>query len=262
MANNNFRTFIPVMEDTRNFIKTLDDKVAEMRIINSTEHKINPRKTYIILLDVETISVSPKLTYDISWCIMDKEGTIYRKRGYAIRDVFNDMKTMSEAYYYKKYSKYVEMLAKGFYELKNLTTVIDIMNKDMKDFNVKIATAYNSSFDFGALDFTLKHFNVTKKIEFPKVKHCVWSYAVDTLMNRPTYREFAKKYNMITASGKYYSTSAESCYKYLTNNHTFIEEHVGLFDCEIEAMILAYAYRQRVAGNKFADPKCWNKLKI
>ena len=44
---------------------------------------------------------------------------------------------------------------------------------------------------------------------------------------------------MLTASGTYFKTSAESTYRYLMNKYDFDEAHTALEDAEIESFILS-----------------------
>ena len=45
--------------------------------------KIDHRRNYIVMLDTETANdLECPLTYDIGWAIIDKWGTVYRKRSF------------------------------------------------------------------------------------------------------------------------------------------------------------------------------------
>ena len=53
----------------------------------------------------------------------------------------------------------------------------------------------------------------------------------------------------ITASGKYYKTSAETCYRFFKGNDDFIESHTAIDDTEIESEIFTEILRR--TKNKF-----------
>ena len=53
----------------------------------------------------------------------------------------------------------------------------------------------------------------------------------------PDYKKFCESNEYYTESGNY-STTAETVYRFLTNNTEFIEEHTALADAEIELDIL------------------------
>ena len=56
-------------------------------------------------------------------------------------------------------------------------------------------------------------------------------------------RQFHDK-KIFTDSGKFLKGTAEAMYKYMIQDFNFIEEHMGIYDCEIEVDILARCYRQ------------------
>ena len=75
--------------------------------------KIDKRKKYVMVLDVETTNnimekgcPNDGLVYDIGFVVCDKQGNIYCKRSFAIKEIFDWKELMSTAYYYKKLPKY------------------------------------------------------------------------------------------------------------------------------------------------------------
>ena len=52
-------------------------------------------------------------------------------------------------------------------------------------------------------------------------------------------------------------TSAENCYKFLTNSIDFVESHTGLEDVEIEVAIMAECYKKHKKMSKKINPACW-----
>lgn len=246
------------MEFNKRKLAVLREKI---KTVNETEFKIHDKKKLYMVVDVETIGVAERLCYDISWAICDKDGNKYAVRSYLVREVFNDMPTMEKAYYFKKYPKYIELLDQGVYTLKNASTIVDLMNADIEKFKPTIFTAYNSKFDLGALFYTFGRLN-SGFVNLPETKECIWAYATNVLMDRWSYRKFAKRHDLKTASGKFWSSNAENCYKYITDNPTFEEEHIGLFDILIEMKILAYCNRQRTKCDKTPSSMCWRIMKI
>ena len=132
--------------------------------INSTEYEVNKRKKYYILVDVEKVGLgSQAIPYDISWSIVDKQGNVYRSKAYCVREVFNDTNRMMSAYYWSKYSKYLEMLSVGLYKIEFAHNIIKEMNEDMAHFNVDIFTAYNSNFDRKAIVNLIEELGIDRK---------------------------------------------------------------------------------------------------
>ena len=68
--------------------------------------------------------------------------------------------------------------------------------------------------------------------------------ACEHILNCDKYREQAQENNWYSASGKYYSTTAENCYRFLNNNFDFEESHTAIDDCEIETEIFAEIFKK------------------
>ena len=63
-------------------------------------------------------------------------------------------------------------------------------------------------------------------------------------MDSDEYRDFAFDEGLLTDSGKYYKTSAEVAYRFISHNRDFEEAHTALDDAEIESEILASIIRK------------------
>ena len=72
----------------------------------------------------------------------------------------------------------------------------------------------------------------------------IWALACEYIMDSDEYRDFAWDEGWITDSGKYYKTSAEVAYRFLSRNREFVEAHTALDDAEIESEILASIIRK------------------
>lgn len=262
-------TFEEVAENyaqTKRFLRDLQSFKKELDEVNNTVHKMDRRRKYYCLVDVETIGTDSKICYDISWIIIDSKGETILARGYVVREVFCYMSLMSKAYYFKKFSKYSELIAQNVYQIKDLETVINQLNEDMRKWNVSVFTAYNSKFDISALNMTLEELHCQVKLEYPQEIECVWNRAVNTFMQDKDYREFCLKYGLLSPSKKYWQTSAEACYKYLKQNGDIEEEHLGLFDCfmhEREILRACLQSNKRLKKeDKMPSAMVWKKLKL
>ena len=67
----------------------------------------------------------------------------------------------------------------------------------------------------------------------------VWGMACDRLLNKNAYKEMCFEGSMLTNSGDYFKTSAETAYRYLREQYDFEEAHTALADAEIESFILS-----------------------
>lgn len=250
---------------SKDFIKVLGELKRKIDEVNKNTPQLNRRKKYLMLVDVETIGVNDKSCYDISYVITDMQGNIQKIRAYCVREVSTEMQTMSDAYYWSKFPKYLELLNQGIYKIKNLNTIIKQMISDIANFNVSILTAYNSLFDVGAIKYTCEKYNV-EMLDYQALgleHECLWEQATNTIMNKPRYRKFAKDNNLKTASGKYWSSTAESCYKYMINNLNLNEEHIGLYDILFHELEILKRCNQS-HSRRMAKPnsQTWRKMKI
>lgn len=149
--------------------------------------------------------------------------------------VLNNLK-MESAFYGKAKKEYYREL------LKSPDTIIcyteqeaeQVFSKWLADNHVDVVSAHNSGFDFCK---TFVGFCV-KNMEFVDIMYAFY----DTIGQ---YRKF----NKFCAENGYYTDkkncqmTAEVCYRFITNDTSFIEEHTALADCEIEAEILRAVWK-------------------
>ena len=222
----------------------------------NTVKKIDRRIKYRIVLDTETCpmdkdfeGVSPynMMMYDCGWAVVDKRGTVYRKRSYINAEVFLEEKElMNSAYYAEKIPKYWEEIKKGERILTTFYNIRKALLEDIEEFEVEEIYAHNMRFDYGTLNNTQRWLSKSKyRYFFPKdVVICdTLKMARDVILKMPTYRKFCEKHELLTSNGRL-SASAENLYRFITKDPTFVESHTGLEDVMIEKEILAYCYKQ------------------
>lgn len=225
------------------------------------ETKIDHRKSYFVVLDVETANmVDDPLCYDVGFAVCDKKGNIYESYSYLTYDIFClEKDLMKTAYYSKKIPMYEEGIKKGIFRIANLTTIRWKIKDLMDKYNTNIVAAYNAYFDRNALNSTLRY--ITKSeyrwfLPYGTKVYCIWSMACQTIFQQKSFVKFAVDNNLISKSGNI-RTSAEVAYAYITNNPEFEENHTGLKDVEIEAKIMAKCFRQHKKMKKTIDRWCW-----
>ena len=223
--------------------------------------KIDKRKKYIMVLDVETtnnvmLKGAPNdgLVYDIGFTIIDKKGNVYAKRSFAIQEIFDWKELMSTAYYYKKLPKYYEKLKNNQMEKITIWNARKRIKKAIEYFNIKEVWAYNASFDYTTLNNTVRYLSGSGCRWFLPygVQVCdIWSVACQVLGNQKTFQWE----NVRNANGNLV-TNAERMFGYC-EQIDFEEEHTGLADALVESQILARC----LASNKKIDKKinraCW-----
>lgn len=214
-----------------------------------------------LVIDTETCnSIEQPFPYDIGYAICDRYGNIYEKKSFVVAEVFLDMAdVMTSAYYAEKIPNYWDDIKNGSRTLRTFRNIRAEIHSDMKKYNVKKVGAYNMGFDKKALNNLTRY--VTKSwmrwfFPFGTEYFCIWNMACQTLMNRATYIKFAEKNGLISPSNNL-MTSAEACYKYVTKNIDFKEEHTGLEDVLIEVQILKECYRQHKKMDTNINSNCW-----
>lgn len=217
-----------------------------------------------IVLDTETANkVEQPLPYDIGWAIVDRNGNIYAQRSYIVKEVFCGMRdVMASAYYAEKIPNYEEDIKNGSRLVKGFWEIRRHLLKDMKEYHIKKVGAYNMNFDKRALNNDIRYISKSwMRWFFPYGTEffCIWNWACQVLLNRKSYIDFALKNNLITPNGNI-STSAENCYKYITQNPTFIESHTGLEDVLIETEIMIACFKQHKKIDKKISPCPWRKV--
>lgn len=211
-------------------------------------------KKYQIICDVETASIVQSktvdphnmLVYDIGYSIADYSGNVVKTRSYIVADIFlGETEKMNSAYYAEKIPSYITDIINGDRMVLPFRTIRAIMNKDIRDYNIKVFNAFNSFFDITALNTTTKYLT-GKKWFFDKylVVWDIMSMARQVIYCKKSYKNFCSKNNLLTARG-YTSQKAESYYRYITNNPAFVEMHKGADDVKIETEIYRYCLRQK-----------------
>lgn len=201
-------------------------------------------KTYF---QCETSTKQTQLIFDIGWCVCDKQGHIFKKRNYLIEEVFTNMELMRHAHYFNKYPQYLKMLQKGKITMLPWIEVMRRMEDDIIQYGIKNLYAYNMAFDKRAIYKTARvigkrepYFFKYEGVRF----HCLWGMACETILLRKAFFKIAKENNWFSEVGNI-KTSAEVCYRFISNNYDFEESHTALDDAVIETAILAKILRAK-----------------
>ena len=227
----------------------------------------------------KSIAIAKPLIYDLGWKLIDSKGNVYRRKSYLITEIFSVPSIFNTAYYASKRPFYLDKLRKNEITLTSWQTATEEMVKDMA--GAVAVGAYNSMFDYKkAIAFTEDYIThlysenyqewetiQNRRIDYiathPTEKSTkdfdpdhftfrgvsydlfdIWGLSCENLLNNDAYRKFCVDNQLITNSGKYFSTTAESTYKYLTQNEKFIESHTAIEDTDIECEILAHIFRK------------------
>lgn len=221
------------------------------------------------------ISIAKPLIYDLGWQVVDRAGRVYAKKNYLISEIFSVPSVFDTAYYKDKRPIYLEKLDKGEILLTDWRTAVRELVEDMDA--VEGVGAYNAMFDFKkAIPFTELYINELYSPDFHKWldfqnSRCdgiaqgglkppansefdpeifrfrgksyplfdLWGLSCVHILNTDDYKNACLENGWATASGKYFSTTAENAFRFFTGQNEFDEAHTALNDAEIESLLFA-----------------------
>lgn len=215
----------------------------------------------LFITDTETANdISFPLPYDLGYKIINRKGEVLVSRSFVIYEIYVGQKEMMKsAYYAEKLPSYEEDLKNGTRKLVRLYTARKTILEDMEKYKITRVYAYNVNFDKRALNNDQK-FTTNNRLKyfFPYGTEfrCIWHMACQVLLARTSYIKFALENNYISPAGNIL-TNAECCYRYITGNTDFVEEHKGLEDVNIEAEILLKCFSQHKKMDVNPYSACW-----
>lgn len=219
------------------------------------------RREMYLVIDTETAnSIEQPLPYDIGYAVCDRFGHIVLERSFVVAEIFLDHKEMMKsAYFAEKIPHYWEDIKNGTREIKSIFNIRKQMREDMKKYRIKKVGAYNMAFDKRALNTVIRYCSkslIRWFFPFGTEFFCIWSMACQVLLNSTSYIKFALQNGLESEAGNI-QTSAEVCYKFLTNSVDFTEEHTGLEDVRIEIDIMAKCFSTHKKMDKNINTSCW-----
>ena len=193
------------------------------------------------VIDWEATGLDKPFGYDIGYHIVDNDtNETLCERQFIIEQNWHNLPLFESAYYKDKRPLYVSLLRARKAIMTKYGYAMRQFARDIKQYNVTDIYAYNSDFDDKVTSFNCDWFKCINPIETIPI-HDIWGYASQFITNTPEYKDFCEKYGFFTDTGNY-KTSAEVVYRFITNDPTFEEAHMGLQDAQIEAKILEYCF--------------------
>ena len=210
---------------------------------------IDRRHIYGVMIDTETANgLEDPLFYDVGWQIIDSHGRLYKSRSFINRDVFEkEAELMQTAYYAKKIPQYLADLQSGKRVMASLYEIRKALADDVKEFGCKFICAHNAFFDYRSLNGTQRYITKSKYRHFVPYGLEWWDtmkMAESVICKMPTYIRFCEENGYFVKNTTKPRKTAEILYRFITKDNTFVEEHKGLEDVDIERQILAYCHRQ------------------
>lgn len=190
----------------------------------------------IVVFDTETTSLEKPFCYNVGYVICNDSFHPIVERSFVVEQIWHNIPLFSTAYYAVKRPIYVaEMRAKKT-KMEKFGYICQQMIRDFKQYEVKKAFAYNSPFDEKVFNFNCDWFKCNNPFDnIPIID--IRGFVHHCLIN-DHYKAFCDRNEYYTDSGNY-STTAETVYRYISNNNVFIEEHTALSDSRIEKDILS-----------------------
>ena len=190
----------------------------------------------ICVFDTETTSLDKPFCYNIGYVIIETEGWgELCRRSFVVEQVWHNLPLFSTAYYANKRPLYIAAMRARETIMDKFGYICRQMSRDFSQHNVDTAFAYNSPFDEKVFEFNCDWFKCNNPFDTVNIKdirgfaHC---FLVDD-----AFKLFCEKNELFTETGNY-STTAETMYKYISQDLDFVEDHTALEDSVIEAEIL------------------------
>ena len=259
------------------------DKRREYFLILDCETACLPHVADLAPAQRKTIGISKPLIYDIGWTIIDRQGRVYDRKNFLISEIFSVPAIFDTAYYAYKRPLYLEKLQAGEIiltdwrtatkELEDALNAVKAVGAYNAAFDFKKAIPFtelyinklyspdfhdwldyqNYLIDRAANGFRNQRTTSRKPTDENEIFRFrggvyplfdIWALACEYIMDSDEYRDFAWDEGWVTDSGKYYKTSAEVAYRFISRNREFVEAHTALDDAEIESEILASIIRK------------------
>lgn len=189
----------------------------------------------LIIFDTETTSLEKPFCYNIGYVIVDEDFNELVKRDFVCEQVWHNPMLFSTAYYANKRDIYVKAMRGRTTIMDKFGYICQAMIRDFKKYEVGAAYAYNSPFDEKVFNFNCDWFKCNNPFDTIPI-YDIRGYAHQFICDY-NFKEWCEEHEQFTESGNY-STTAETLYRYLTQNVDFTEEHTALSDSEIETEIL------------------------
>lgn len=261
-------------DETRNLTMPKYDRRRKYYMVLDCETATLPCASQYDEVQRKNIAITKPLIYDLGWKIVDRNGIVYNRMNFLISEIFSVPSVFDTAYYAEKRPIYLEKLRNGEIVLTDWQTAITAFIDDLAV--VDAVGAYNSMFDFKkAIPFTELYIGQLYSPNFHdwlrwQSKSCewfanggkatgkeifeesvfrfrgkayplfdLWGLSCQHILNCDEYKQMCVDNNWQTASGKYFKTSAETAYRFLSGKTDFDESHTAIDDCDIEAELFA-----------------------
>lgn len=194
----------------------------------------------IIILDTETTSLDRPFCYDVGYVILNVEDHfLIKSEHYVIEQTWHNLPLFESAYYKEKRPLYVNLMRTRQAKLVKWGHMTQALAHDIKKYDVSGVYAYNSPFDDKTFAYNCDWFKTANPLDNIPI-YDIKGYANTFITNTDEYKQFCEEHKQFTEKGGNYSATAESVYRFIMQDTDFNEDHMGLMDSEIEAIILLH----------------------
>ena len=225
-------------------------EIVEQKYIKDLSNgKIDGHKN-IMVLDVETLGVSQRWIFDISWIVVNMANQVVLERNYLVRESFDSISDefdiiggyIQDAWYFKDGHEsnklfYKKMLRNKEIEVKSWFDIVDQLKEDLKQ--TIAMTAFNNSFDLSAIEDTHIHLSKIKEKFLKNSEGYVDDGSVVNYSLIPnTFSEaYYKKYSVYPTLKDYYEKGLTSYFK---KTHNIDQQYVVFDLLMVAAYFVAY----------------------
>lgn len=213
----------------------------------NTPNQKGTRMNYMVF-DTETTSLDKPFCYDVGYAIFNDEGAELLRRHFVIEQTWHNLPLFESAYYKEKRPLYIALMRSKKAVMDKWGYVMRTMHRDIIQYKVVSAYAYNSDFDDKVFSFNCDWFKCNNPLEDIPV-HDIWGYASQFITNTQEYKNFCEEHQYFTDTGNY-KASAEIVYRYISGKNNFDEAHMGAMDVDIEAIILQECFNRGAERDK------------
>lgn len=204
------------------------------------------KKTLFCVTDIET-TVKRRIAFDVAWKTIDRKGKEYNRGSYVVKDAF----ALDVPYFKEKLGFYFDDTYSHLITPRCFNSVRTIYNQQIQELKLQgykiIFCAYNAAFDSKYLGVTAEKL-LGKKFLYELMPMLdIWHYWANSCPLHYTAK--------LTASKKFYSTTAEDVFRFEAQQTDFIEKHIAWHDVEAEAQILLNVLRRKKKMPIVYNPK-------
>lgn len=202
----------------------------------------NPTDRFLVIDTETTNSMDDPLVYDCGFAVVDLDGHVYEQHSYVVAEIFYNDSYMQSAYYADKRNIYLNDIQRGTRKVRSFFEIWGIVRDTIKRHNISITLAHNATFDYRALNTTLRVLSCSRFRYFMPYNTEWWDtlrMSRAALNDNPEYELFCEYYEYYTSRGQKRFT-AEIVYRFISDQPDFVESHTGLEDVLIEKEIFVY----------------------